>query len=184
MTRRRRKRGSPKEQGLALIMVLSAIAILSVVLADMHESTGTDFAVAVSLRDRLRAEYMAKSGLNLTRLLVASEEPIRAVVAPFYQAAIGRPPPQLPVWTYADMILKPFCDYESVKDADIGFDLRSVEGMGDLPGTCSIVAVAENSKINVNDPLLRGGTEARTSTAMQVFAMTGGYQTQSPYDVL
>lgn len=169
---------------MALVIVLGAVAILSILLADMHESTSTAFAVSTAERDRLQAEYMAKSGLNLTRLLVESEPQIRQTFTPMYMAMFGRPPPQLPVWTLADVILSPFCQFEKSERSLLssGIDARSVEGLGDLPGTCQIQALAENSKINVNDPLGLDGERARRSIAMQLFAMMGGYQSSSPYD--
>ncbi len=189
--RRERRAGarrgrSKREQGVALVVVMSTIAILAVMLADMHENTGTEHAIAMNQRDQLRAEYMAKSGLNLTRLLVKEEPQIRQTVAPFYQMLLGRPPPQLSVWALASEILQPFCDYEASQEnaTQVGIDLGAAQGMGDLPGTCEIQALAENSKINVNDPLLRDGNLARRSVAMQVFAMIGGYQSPSPYDPL
>ena len=73
-TTRHRKRS---EEGVALILAITTVAILAVMLADMHETTGTAFAVSTSQRDSLQAEYMAKSALNLTRLLIAKEPEIR-----------------------------------------------------------------------------------------------------------
>jgi len=182
---RRAARG-PREQGIALVMVLASVAILAVLLADMHESTGTAYAVALNEREYLQAEYMAKSGLALTRLVIAQEPQIRQTVAPIYQMLLGRPPPQLPVWKLANELLSPFCDYERAQETttSMGIDLGNAEGLGNTPGSCEIVALAENSKININDPLLRDGNPARTSTAMQLFAVVGGYQSPSPYDPL
>ncbi|HJL06066.1 MAG TPA: type II secretion system protein GspK [Polyangiaceae bacterium LLY-WYZ-15_(1-7)] len=173
-----------QRKGVALIIAITALAILSVVLADMHQSTSTAFAIAATQRDQLRAEYSAKSGLNLTRLLVAKEPDIRRVVAPYYQALIGRPPPMIPVWNIADKLLKPFCDYEQAVGLDTGFDFSSAQGLGDTGASCQIVSFAENSKINVNAPLNFSGDRARRSIAMQLFAMMGGYQVQSRYDPL
>jgi general secretion pathway protein K len=177
---------SKREQGVALVIVLGTIAILAVILADMHESTSTGHAVATAERDRLQAEYMAKSGLNLTRLLVENEPRIRQTFAPMYMAMFQRPPPQLPVWTIADFILRPFCDFEGSRGSllSTGIDVRGVEGLGGAPGQCSIHALAENSKVNVNDPLSLDGERARRSIAMQLFAMLGGYHSPSPYDPL
>lgn len=182
----KRGRASKREQGVALVVVMSAIAILAVMLADMHENTSTEYAIATTQRDQLRAEYMAKSGLNLTRLLVKEEPRIRQTVAPFYQMLLGRPPPQLSVWTLANEILQPFCDYEGSREnaTSVGIDLGAARGMGELPGTCEMIALAENSMINLNDPLLRDGNQARRSVAMQLFAMVGGYHSPSPYDPL
>lgn len=178
--------GRRRERGVALVIVLSAIAILAVLLADMHENTGTGFAVATSERDRVQAEYMAKSGLNLTRLLIKEEPRIRMIVAPLYQMMAGRPPPQLPIWRLANELLQPFCNYDDAAESfsSLGSDLRSAQGLEGLPGTCEIVAVAENSKINVNSPLFSGGDIARRSIAMQVFSLLGGHVSPSPYDPL
>jgi general secretion pathway protein K len=185
-----------REQGIALIIAITAITILAALLADLHETTGSAYATSASQRDSLRAEYMAKSGLNLTRLLVANEPAIRQVVLPIYQAMVGRPPPQLPIWTYADMLLRPFCRNDREGQAarqqaeddgeppEVPFDFSSTQGLDDTPGRCEIVALAENAKINVNQPLNLTGDDARRSVAMQVFAMVGGYQQPSPFDPL
>lgn len=180
-----------REKGVALILAMSTIAILAVVLADMHQNTATSFALAASQRDRLRAEYMARSGINLTRMLVANEEPIRAAVAPVYRMMLQRDPPQLPIWSYASAILEPFCNYEGAQEnRDLtGVDLSAATGMGpveegeQLP-TCELVAFAENSKLNLNNPLHLQGQRGQLNVAQQVYAMTGGYQPQSPYDAL
>lgn len=180
----RRLSAKDSRSGIALVLAMTVIAILAVLLADMQESTSTDYAVAVSVRDNLRAEYMAKSGINLTRLLVANEPVIRQVITPLYVMALGRQPPELPVWTFADDLLQPFCQYEAVQSLDVGVDFGSAEGLGGTPGTCTLRAVAENAKINVNDPLSRDGAAAKREVALQLFAMTGGFQSPSPYDPL
>ncbi|HJL18982.1 MAG TPA: type II secretion system protein GspK [Sandaracinaceae bacterium LLY-WYZ-13_1] len=181
-----RREARRREKGIALILALSAIAILAVVLADMHENTGTSYALATTQRDRLKAEYMARSGLNLTRMLIANEEPIRQAVTPFYRMMLRRDPPQLPIWSYANDILQPFCDYEAAQAnmGQTGLDFSAAGGMGETDATCRIVAFAENSKLNLNNPLHMGGDPGRINVGMQVFAMTGGYQAPSPYDSL
>ncbi len=175
-----------RERGIARVIAMTAIAILAVMLADMHESTTSAYVVATTERDQLRAEYLAKSAINLTRLLVSQEPAIRVVVTPMYQMVVGRPPPMLPVWAYADGILAPFCRYDESGELgnSIGIDFRSAEGLGDTGGTCDIIAIAENSMLNVSDPLNFDGDIARTSVAMQTFAMMGGYQSPSPFDPL
>lgn len=177
---------SLRERGVALVMAMVALAILAVMLADMQQSTAAAFMVATSERDQLRAESMARSGVNLTRLIIAEEPLIRATVAPMYQMLIGRPPPQLPVWSFANDLLQPFCNYQGAQGmvGATGLDFSGAEGIGDTNATCQIVAFAENSRINLNDPLFFDGDRARTSVAMQFFALMGGYQSPSPFDPL
>ena len=171
---------------MALIVAITTVAILAIMLADMHQSTGTAFAVSSAQRDALQAEYLAKSSMNLTRLLISKEPEIRRFVDPLYQAATGRRAPQLPIWDFADGILSPFCTPEDQRDTlmQLGIDFGDTEGFDDLPGTCTIEVVSENGKINVNDPLFLDGERARNSVAVQLFSLTGGYQAESPYDAL
>ncbi len=165
-------------------MALVAITVVGAMVTELHEVTGSAHAVAVASRDRLRAEAMAKSTVDLVRLLAIKERVFRDAVAPIYQMALGRRPPQIPVWSMADALLRPFCDdREESREAYPG--LQDTEGLSKLPARCErIVAYAENSKINVNDPLFFRGDKARRSVAMQLFALMGGYHSPSPYDVL
>lgn len=174
------------EEGVALILAITTVAILSVMLADMHETTGTAFAVSTAQRDALQAEYMAKSATNLTRLLIAKEPEVRRFVDPLYRAAMGRPSPQLPVWNFVNDLLSPFCTPEEQRDSltQIGIDFGDTVGFDDLPGQCSVIAVSENGKINVNDPLFLDGERARNNVASQLFSLTGGQLQESPYDAL
>jgi general secretion pathway protein K len=87
----RRERGL-RERGIALVLAMTTVAILAVVLADMHEATSTSYALASTERDQLRAEYLARSGINLTRFLIAQEAPIRQAVTPILQPLMVRAP--------------------------------------------------------------------------------------------
>ena len=182
-TRPRRKRS---EEGVALIIAIATVAILSVMLTDMHETTSTAFAVSTSQRDALQAEYMAKSAINLTRLLIAKEPQVRRFVDPLYRAATGRSAPQLPVWNFIDELLSPFCTPEDQRDTlmQLGIDFGDTVGFDNLPGECHVIAVSENGKININDPLFLDGERARNSVASQLFSLTGGQLPESPYDAL
>ena len=174
-----------QRRGVALVMVITSLAILAVFVAELIESTTTDLHIATAERDRVKAEYLAKSGINLTRLLIAREPEIRKVIAPFYQMLAGRPPPQLNIWDFADTLLAPFADFNNAKSMveDTGVDFSMMEGIKDTGGTFELVTVPENSKMNVNSPLFLIGTEASRSTAMQLFGLLGGYQSpDSPYD--
>ena len=182
--RTRRRRAARREQGVALVMVLTIVAMISVFVAEMSQNTSTAFQMAVSERDRLRAEYIARSGLNLTRLLIAKEPEIRKIIAPIYSMMLGHGPPQINVWTFANEILMPFANYQSAKEqgAGVGIDFSKMSGIKDTGGTFEVLTVSENSMININKPLFFVGDEARTSIAMQMYALLGGYQTDSPYE--
>jgi general secretion pathway protein K len=180
------RRPERREQGVALVMVLTVLAMISVFVADMSQTTAIAFQMAVSERDRVKAEYIARSGLNLTRLLIAKEPQIRQIIAPIYSMVLGHGPPQINVWAFTDAILKPFADYKAAKaqGASMGIDFSKMTGIKDTGGSFEITTISENSMINLNSPLFFTGDEARTSIAMQLFTLLGGYQTNSPYDAM
>ena len=180
--KRRRPRRNLREGGVALVVVMSVIAILTIYLTEMLQNNATAFHIAVSQRDKLKAEYIAKSGLNLTRLLIANEPPIRKVVAPFYQMLLSRTPPQLNVWTFADDLLAPFFSPAMADEIGSGMDFSQMQGIVETGGTVEVLAVPENSKINVSNALFYSDERARLSLALQLFTLMGGGQVQSPYD--
>jgi general secretion pathway protein K len=63
-------RGRERERGVALLLVVLSIAILAAVAADFAYGSRVDLELAVHQRDALRAEYLARSGLGLARLLL------------------------------------------------------------------------------------------------------------------
>jgi len=182
--RLQRRRRSRRQQGVALVLVMAVIAIISVLVAELSTDTATAYQMAISERDRLRAEYLARSGLNLTRLLIAKEPDIRKVVAPMYQMALGHGPPQINVWNFADAVLKPFAAPDAGLTEATGLRFSEMEGLKDTGGSFEIISIPENGMINLNKPLFWTGDEARNALAMQLYALTGGYQNQSPYDAL
>src|SRR5258705_4790305 len=57
-------------RGVALILVLTTLAILTAVGVDFSYSSRVSLKLAENLRDETRAEYMARSAINLSRLLL------------------------------------------------------------------------------------------------------------------
>ena len=148
---RRRAARRARERGVALIMVLSAIAVLTVMLAEFQEDTSAELASSLADRDSVQGEYFARSAINLSRLLIASEPTIRNAIAPLFML-MKRTPPQLPVWEFADRILGAFNDKESSGDfaATTGLDVSLGKNLGLKGGHFAVVIVDEDSKINVN----------------------------------
>ena len=148
VARARRRR---RERGVALIMVLGAIAIMVVMLAELQDDAGAEFASATAVRDSVQAEYFARSAINLSRLLIAAEPTMRQAMAPIFML-MKRTVPQLPVWQYADRVLGAFNDKEGSEDffALSGIDSEKGKNIGLKGGHFEVVIADEDSKINVN----------------------------------
>lgn len=137
----RRPRDRKRQRGIALLMVLIALTILGAMTADLMESNEVYLANTVNQRDALKAEYLARSGVNLSRLLLS--------VQPLFGDSMN-----FPFWQYADMVLAPFSeppDEEGMADM-MGLSLDGAEGLGVEGGEFSVVIVDEDSKVNVNLP--------------------------------
>lgn len=146
-----RKKRRAKERGIALIMVMGAVAVLTVMLAEFQDDTSAELASAMSDRDSVQAEYMARSAVNLSRLLIATEPTIRQAIAPLFMM-MKRTPPQLPVWEFSDRLLGAFNDSEASKDfaGTLGVDLALGKNLGMPGGRFELVIVDEDSKIDAN----------------------------------
>lgn len=142
-----------EKRGVALIMVLGAITVLTVFLTELQEDTSASLAAALADRDALKAEYYARSAVNLSRLLIASEPKIRGQIGPVIGLLTGGLPPQIPVWQFSDMILGPFNDQiaASAFAGVSGLDLSAGKNLGlGGGGRFELKIIDEDSKINVN----------------------------------
>lgn len=149
-----RARKRQKQRGIALIMVLGAITILTVFLTELQTDTTSAVAGALAERDRLKAEYYAKSAVNLSRMLLAAEKPIRTSIGPILQLALGSAKaPQIPVWEFTDKVLGAFNGGDRVTafGTSAGVDLTTAKNLG-IPGNgyYDLVIIDEDSKINMN----------------------------------
>ncbi len=155
LARKRKKRA--KERGIALVMVMGAIAILTVMLAEFQDETSAELAAATSQRDAVQAEYIARSAVNLSRLLIASEPTIRKAIAPLFMM-MKKTPPQLPVWEFHERILFAFNSLQASDDgpggsavaSSLGVDLNQGKNLGMPGGRFELSIIDEDSKINVN----------------------------------
>src|SRR5262249_13764939 len=105
-------------------------------------------------RDAPKAEYYARSAVNLSRLLIATEPQIRKDVSFLFLLMNPKgQPPQIPVWEFTDLVLGPFNDAVGSQSflATIGADPLSAKNIGiQGGGRFELSIVDEDSKINLN----------------------------------
>ena len=73
---KRRRVGRRKERGVALIIAVVAITLLTVVATDFAYNTRVDLQLATNQRDELRAHYLAQSGIGMSRLLLRFQKQV------------------------------------------------------------------------------------------------------------
>jgi len=155
--RARRRRARRDRRGIALVMVLGAIAVLTIFLTELQEETTAELSAALAERDALKAEYHARSAVNLSRMLIATEPTIRAAIGPILGMLMGglggQGPEQLPVWNFADMLLAPFNGAENAAafSSVAGVDTSTGKNLGLTGGGhFEVKIVDEEAKINLN----------------------------------
>ncbi len=171
-----------RERGAALIMVLGSLTILSVMLAETQDEMSTEFASALSDRDALKAEYAAKSAINLSRLLIAAEPTVREAASLLLGALGGGKVPQIPIWEFGPQILGAFNDeagaaeFRALTNTDIsGGDSLGFDGAGFL-----VQIVDEDSKIALNNA--GRSTFGAQNVARQLMGLMGGPQFDPLFD--
>ncbi|HKO94101.1 MAG TPA: type II secretion system protein GspK, partial [Polyangiaceae bacterium] len=174
--RRLRRKLRAKERGAALIMVLGSLTILAVMLAEYQDEMSTEFASALSDRDALKAEYAARSAINLSRLLIASEPTVRAAASLLMAAMGGGKVPQIPVWAFAPQMLGAFNDAEGAAafKSLASLDIAQGEGLGFDGAGFEVKIVDEDAKIGLNNAG-RSSFGAR-DVGRQLLGLIGGPQ--------
>ena len=158
-------RARRRRRGVALVMVLGAITVLTVFLTQLQAETSAELSAALAERDALRAEYYARSGINLSRMLIATEPTVRTGIAPIASLLLGgRKLPQIPVWNFSDMILGAFNDQFGAQ-AFAGIvpnaDYSTAKNLGATGGGhFELTIVDEDAKLNVNTVATQAGSVA------------------------
>ena len=94
MTRTRERRDG--ESGIALLVVLLAITLLTIIVIEFTDSAQVETHLAFSARNALQAQYLARSGVNVAEALVLVDAQIGAG-GDSLQDVWARPFPPLPI---------------------------------------------------------------------------------------
>src|SRR5688572_5985002 len=181
-TRARRLRARRARRGVALILVLSSLTILTVMLSEIQDESAAELGSALSARDAVVAEYAAKSAVNLSRLLIAAEPTIRKTLAPLFLMTKSAPP-QIPVWEFSDRVLGAFNDAQGAEafKALGSFDLTQGKNLGLTGAGFELRVIDEDSKLNLNEPA-RGGAFGQSRLAAQLIGLMGGVQNDALFE--
>jgi general secretion pathway protein K len=174
--RARRFRARRRRRGVALILVLTSLTILTVMLSEIQDESSAELGSALTARDAVVAEYAAKSAFNLSRLLIAAEPTIRKTLAPLFMM-MKSAPPQIPVWEFTDRVMGAFNDAQGAEAFKTlgSFDLTKGKNLGLTNAGFEIKVVDEDSKINLNEAA-RGSAFGQQRVAAQLIGLMGGAQ--------
>lgn len=73
------KKRLQSEKGIALVIVLMAVLALMIIIVEFAYTTRVHYSMAQNLRDRLQAEYLARSALQISLLVLKFQKQIDSV---------------------------------------------------------------------------------------------------------
>jgi hypothetical protein len=190
-----------RDRGVALLIVITWLTLMIALVGEFTFGTTVDAAQAASARDELRAHYMARSAINLSRLLIKIQskfvDPVMAQASQMLSKAMGTGAGgaggtatpggglgiSLRVTDYADMLMGFFSG--SKEEAEslgslIGLDLSQAKGLGMKSGSFDAEIVPEDGKIDLNC----GAGNADIGKQKTVFRLLMGLTFSPRYDRL
>lgn len=114
----RRGKGAP--HGVALLVVLVALSLMSAVVTDLGANEMVRYRLASNDRDAMKAQALAESSLNIARLLLAMQDAVQPLITQL--ASTGIPLPAHTFWQLVPL------DSELLKGLTSG-ELQSTLGM-------------------------------------------------------
>ncbi|MBC8131391.1 MAG: general secretion pathway protein GspK, partial [Deltaproteobacteria bacterium] len=190
-----------RERGVALLVVITWLALMIALVGEFTFGTSVDAAQAANARDELRAHYMARSGVNLSRLLIKIQskfvEPVMGQAQKMLQSSMGTGATgsaagsaasamggiSLRVTDYADLLMGFFSgskDEVSSLGSLIGLDISQAKGLGLKSGRFDAEITPEDGKIDLNC----GAGNSDKVRQLNVFRLLAGLTFSRRYDRL
>ncbi len=148
------KKGSGKRRGVALLMVLTYVAVMSSMVLSGFMNSQVSYSISANVRDDLKAYYKAKSALNLGRLMLTYQYELEQ--DEFFGQRLKKSNFQL--HTIMDILVQPFktgivsVDVPNANHTIASFNLyeAGVDAMSDDSGDYSVKVTPEEGRINLN----------------------------------
>jgi general secretion pathway protein K len=146
--RRRLNQPVTRQQGIALVVVATTIAVLAAVLGDFAYNSRVDLEAAANGRDQLRAEYLARSGIQLARLLIKVQQTV--LDQPQVRKFIG----DVQIGDFAPYLMKAFGgadDERAGLGSLLGIDTSQMKGLGvGKNASFDVEMTSDDGRLNLN----------------------------------
>ncbi|HVV87881.1 MAG TPA: hypothetical protein VHE35_32800, partial [Kofleriaceae bacterium] len=172
-------RRPPKQRGIAILAVVTAIAIALMIVNEFASRTTIDMLQSRNTLDQVRAHFLARSAIDLGELLLRMQRAIDSI--PPQTKQMLNLPPDLSVTEFSDPLMAAFGGSEDEVKQAIGItSMDDVKGLGADIGSFRLVMQPVDGKINVN---CAAGTAAeRKRLAVMLKSLFYPFATNSIFD--
>jgi type II secretory pathway component PulK len=143
-------------RGVALLISLITITLLAASVVEFAYSNRVNLALASNERDKLKSYFLAKSAVNLSRLLLSFQFALQdesRQTDDDMGRLIGRAMRRsnFQMHQYIDLLMGPF-NSGKIESPIGGINLRDtgVEGFGDFTGEMEVQVIPEDGRLNLN----------------------------------
>ena len=191
LVRRFRARGArDRQSGVALLVTIAALSLLIALVSQFSYGTTVDGAQAANARDELRAHYLARSAMELSRMLIKIQlkfvEPIMAQAQSMLASMnegqdLGI---SLRVTDYAPMLLGFFGGNKTdvaMIGSMVGIDTSQAKGLSAVPGRMDAEITNEDGKIDLN---CGAGITPNRTRQITIFRLLSALTMSPRYDLL
>jgi hypothetical protein len=159
------------QKGIALLAVISVISFIAVLTTEFSYNTNIDFAQAANDRDDMRAYFLARSGMNLSRIVVKVQKDI----IDKYRKYLG----DLQLADFLPMLVGIFggskAELKDFAEAVGGIDVEHIKGLGLPAGEFQIEVTTDDGRINVNCANGSAATVKQLETMLTAMVLPAGY---------
>lgn len=164
-------RVGPSDRGVALVVVLTGIAILAAFSTEFSYRTRVDIQVASNLERRIQAYFHARSAMEIARLVITSQKFVDQAVSAFGGGVPGLSRGNFELWRYA-------CKFAEIFSSSalnfMGLEIMNLKGsagIGVEEGGFACEVVPEDSRVNLNASLT---AQDRRTTFTKLYALLRG----------
>jgi type II secretory pathway component PulK len=141
------ERSAPiRQRGIAIMAVVTALAILGAVVAESSTDTTVDYTAAANARDEMESEFLTRSGANLTQMIIR----LQTDVLDKMRKDLG----DFQVADYSGLFMGAFGGGAEEVDAMAqllgGFRGDAIKGLGVAVGRFDVAISTDDGKINMN----------------------------------
>ncbi|HJX52225.1 MAG TPA: hypothetical protein VJ801_05615 [Polyangia bacterium] len=190
LARFRARRERDRQSGVAFLITIASLSLLIALVAQFTYGTTVDAAQAANARDEVRAHYLARSALSLSRLLIKIQltfvEKIMKVAQDMLAAQMGGQDLgiSLRVTDYATPLLGFFAGSKmetELLSGLIGIDTSEATGLGIPTGHMDAEITNEDGKIDIN---CGGGPAPVRDRQLKVFRLLQALMASPRYNWL